>query len=220
MAGWPAEARQRLAAVSGVKRFGRGSRIIAEGEPIDALLLIAQGNVEVSISRADGRRFTYAMGWQGAIFGMLALFDGRGMPHDLDALDDATVVMIPFAAVRAELVAAPALWKPLAYDMAWRFRNLFDMVNGHALDPVPVRLAKALLRLARTEGEPGPRGVVIRLRLTQERLGELASVSRQTAMQHLNDLVASGLVAWRYGRATLLDVPGLQALAAEPPDGP
>jgi len=217
---WPAEAQRRLAAASRLRRFRRGSRIISEGEPMDAVLLIAQGNVEVSISGPDGRRFTYALGWQGAIFGMLALFDGRGMPHDLNALDDVIVVVIPFAALREELAAAPALWKPVAYDMAWRFRNMFDMVNGNALDALPVRLAKALLRLARTEGEPGPHGVVIKLRLTQEQLGELIGVTRQTAMQQVHDLVEHGLIAWRYGRATLLDVAGLQALAATPPGKP
>lgn len=217
---WPAEARQRLAAASRVRRVRRGGRIISEGEPMDAALLIAQGDIEVSISGADGRRFTYALGWQGAIFGMLALFDARGMPHDLNALSDVTLVAIPFDAIRSELAAAPPLWKSLAYDMAWRFRNLFDMVNGHALDPVPVRLAKVLLRIARTEGEPGPRGTVIKPRLTQEQLGALIGVSRQTAVQHLRDLVERGLVGWRYGRATLLDVAGLQALAAALPNKP
>jgi CRP-like cAMP-binding protein len=217
---WPAEVQRRLAGSARVRRLRRDSRIISEGEPMDAVMLIAEGDIEVSVSGPDGRRFTYALGWQGAIFGLLPLFDGRGMPHDLNALDDVTLVLIPFAAIHAELAAAPALWRSLAYSMAWRFRNLFDMVNGHTLNPVPVRLAKVLLRLARTEGEPGPRGIVIKPRLTQERLGELIGVTRQTAVQHLGDLVERGLVAWRYGRATLLDVAGLQMLAAEPPANP
>lgn len=211
---WPAAALQRLAAVSQVKRFCRGSRMISGGDRLDAALLIAQGGVEVCISGPDGRQFTYALGWQGAIFGMLMLFDGRGMPHDLNALDDVVAVQIPFRAIEAELAAAPHLWKTLAYDMAWRFRNLFDIVNGHALDAAPVRLASVLLRLARTEGEPAGEGLAIKLRLSQQRVGELIGVTRQTAMQHLHEMQKRGLIGLHYGRVTLLDPAGLQALAA------
>jgi CRP-like cAMP-binding protein len=217
---WPAEALRRLAAASRVRRYRRGSRIVSGGEPLQAALLIASGDVEVSFSRADGRQFTYALGSNGVIFGLLPLIDGSGMPHDLNALDAVTVVLIPFSAIRVELAASPALWESLAGDMAWRFRNLFNIVHGHVLDPASVRLANVLLRLAQTEGRAVSEGVAIRVRLSQARLGELVGVSRQTAMQHVHDLEARGLLDWRYGRAVLRDLPGLQALASNPPATP
>jgi CRP-like cAMP-binding protein len=211
---WPAEALRRLAAASRVRRYRRGARLVSGGEPLQAALLIASGDVEVSISSAEGRQFTYALGASGAIFGLLPLLDGRGMPHDLNALDAVTAVTIPFSAIRAELAARPALWESLALDMAWRFRNLFNIVHGHVLDPAPVRLANVLLRLAQTEGQAVPDGVAIRVRLSQARLGELVGVTRQTAMQLVHDLEARGLLAWRYGRAVVRDLPGLQALGS------
>ena len=214
---WPAEALCRLAAASRVRRYRRGARLVSGGEPLQAALLIASGDVEVSFSSADGRQFTYALGVSGAIFGLLPLLDGRGMPHDLNALEAVTVVLIPFSAIRAELAARPALWESLALDMAWRFRNLFDIVHGHVLDPAPVRLANVMVRLAQTEGEAVPEGVAIRVRLSQARLGELVGVTRQTAMQLVHDLEARGLLAWRYGRAVVLDLRGLQALGSNPP---
>lgn len=211
---WPAEALQRLAAASRVQRYRRGARLVSGGEPLQAALLIASGDVEVSFSSADGRQFTYALGASGAIFGLLPLLDGQGMPHDLNALDAVTVVQIPFSALRAELAARPALWESLALDMAWRFRNLFNIVHGHVLDPAPVRLANVLVRLALNEGQTVPEGVAIRVRLSQARLGELVGVTRQTAMQLVHDLEARGLLVWRYGRAVVRDLPGLQALGS------
>jgi CRP-like cAMP-binding protein len=217
---WPAEALHRLAAASRVRRYRRGARLVSGGETMRAALLIAAGDVEVSFSSADGRQFTYALGASGAIFGLLPLLDGRGMPHDLNALDAVTVVAIPFSAIRAELAARPMLWESLALDMAWRFRNLFSIVHGHVLDPAPVRLANVLVRLAQTEGQAVPEGVAIRVRLSQARLGELVGVTRQTAMQLVHDLEARGLVAWRYGRAVVRDLPGLQALGSQPHEIP
>lgn len=196
-------------------QFRRGSRLVSEGEAIDFALLVASGAVEVSISRPDGRQFTYALGWQGAVFGLLPMFDGRGMPHDLNALEAITAVKIPFAAIRAELDATPSLWKSFAYDVAWRFRNLFDIVHGTMLDPAPVRLASALLRLARDEGKTVPEGIAIKVRLSHERVGEMIGVTRQTAMLHLHNMEASGLISWRYGRATVRDMDALQSLASD-----
>ncbi len=208
---WPADALRRLAAASRVRRYRRGARMVSGGEPLRSALLIASGDVEVSFSSAEGRQFTYALGVSGAIFGLLPLLDGQGMPHDLNALDAVTAVAIPFSAIRAELTARPALWESLALDMAWRFRNLFSIVHGHVLDPAPVRLANVLLRLAQTEGQAVPEGVAIRVRLSQARLGELVGVTRQTAMQLVHELEARGLLTWRYGRAVVRDLPGLQA---------
>jgi len=213
---WPADALHRLASASRVRRYRRGARLVSGGEPLQAALLIASGDVEVSFSSADGRQFTYALGASGAIFGLLPLLDGQGMPHDLNALEAVTAVAIPFSAIRAELAAQPALWESLAHDMAWRFRNLFNIVHGHVLDPAPVRLANVLVRLAQTEGQAVPEGVAIRVRLSQARLGELAGVTRQTAMQLVHDLEARGLLVWRYGRAVVRDLQGLRALSSNP----
>jgi CRP-like cAMP-binding protein len=217
---WPPEVLRRLAAASRVRRYPRGARLSSTGEPMQALLLIARGDVEVSFSSADGRQFTYALGASGVLFGLLPLVDAKGMPHDLSALEPVTAVLIPFSAMHHELAARPSLWQSLALDIAWRFRNLFGIVHGHVLDPAPVRLANVLLRLAQTEGEAVPEGVAIQVRLSHERLGELAGVTRQTAMQQVHDLKARGLVSWRYGRAVVLDMAGLEALGSKQPPMP
>jgi DNA-binding FadR family transcriptional regulator len=77
-----------------------------------------------------------------------------------------------------------------------------------------------LISLAATSGIRSAAGtVVIGLRLPQERLGEMLGVSRQTATGLVRELVDDGLVHWRYGRVTLLDLPRLQAIAAEGGEG-
>jgi hypothetical protein len=49
------------------------------------------------------------------------------------------------------------------------------------------------------------------------RLGELIGFTRQTAIQLVHDMEARGLVAWRYGRAVMRDLPGFQALGSNQP---
>jgi hypothetical protein len=39
-------------------------------------------------------------------------------------------------------------------------------------------------------------------------------------MQHVHELEARGLLTWRYGRAVVRDLPGLQALGSSQPVTP
>jgi hypothetical protein len=84
-----------------------------------------------------------------------------------------------------------------------------------AFDAPLVRAASLLLGMMAQSGkgtEPGP--AVIELRLSQERLAELLGTSRQWATALVRELSKAGLVEWRYGRATVLDVQSLRSLAA------
>jgi Mn-dependent DtxR family transcriptional regulator len=44
-------------------------------------------------------------------------------------------------------------------------------------------------------------------------MAELLGVSRQWATGLVRDMCRSGLVRWRYGRVTVLDLEGLRAIA-------
>jgi CRP-like cAMP-binding protein len=59
--------------------------------------------------------------------------------------------------------------------------------------------------------DAGP--VTIDMRLSQELLAEMLAVSRQWAAQLIQEMVKEGLVQWRYGRATLLNIQRLRAIA-------
>jgi CRP/FNR family transcriptional regulator, cyclic AMP receptor protein len=82
-------------------------------------------------------------------------------------------------------------------------------------DTLQARAAQLLLGVAETAGHRPTAAVEIGLRLPQEQLGKLLGVSRQTAAGLVRDLVRDGLVRWRYGRVTLLDLPRLRALATD-----
>jgi hypothetical protein len=62
-------------------------------------------------------------------------------------------------------------------------------------------------------GQAGKDVAPIERRLSQERFVEMPGVSRQTVTTLVRAFVRQGLVHWHYGQITLLDRPGLQALA-------
>jgi hypothetical protein len=87
------------------------------------------------------------------------------------------------------------------------------------LDSPQVRAASLLMGLLAQTGKDGIGGAVtIDVRLSQERLADMLGVSRQWATAVVRELARAGIVEWRYGRVTVLDVQALRSLAAQGAD--
>ena len=219
--GWPADAVQRLAAATRVRRYRRGHRIVSRGDWIDAVHLVVEGSTSVGLTDPNGRAVVFTIHPpRERIHGIGSLVDGVAMPNDVTADEPATVLAIPIAAVRGELARAPVLWESVAIEVTARARAFVDEVRALLLRPLRPRLVGLLLWLATSSGTRSDRGTVANgPRLPQERLGEMLGVSRQTVTGLVRELAGDGLVHWRYGRVTLLDLERLQAIAAEGAQG-
>jgi CRP/FNR family transcriptional regulator, cyclic AMP receptor protein len=213
-AGWPAEAQRRLARASRAANWPRGATLIEDGAQLEAMVLV-RGPVQASVAAANGRRVIFSLAPEGALYGLAPLVDGLPMQHELSTLAPARGLLIPFAAVRAELGASPALWASVAREATSRGRHYFGLIREQAFDAPRVHMASLLLGLARSgDGPAGAGSADLSVRLSRERLAEMLGVTRQWATQLVNELTAAGLVSWRYSRVTLLDIDGLRALAS------
>lgn len=175
-----------------------------------------EGAVLSSVSSPGARRVVFKFDDSSYVYGLAALVDGLALPHDLVADGQVTVIRIPHVAVRAELTRMPSLWESIAVEVNRRGRGVNMQMQQFVFDAPLVRAASLLLgMLARSgkDGDPGP--VAIELRLPQERLAELLGTSRQWATAMVRELSKAGVVEWRYGRATVLDVQALHSLAAK-----
>lgn len=141
------------------------------------------------------------------------MFDGREMASDLIAVGRVTALVIPYAAVRAELAREPALWESVAVDAAMRARSYTDQMKRFLFDMPLVRMATLLVSLAHGGARAEDGTIAIGFHLPQERLAELLGVSRQWATGLVRDMCRSGLVRWRYGRVTVLELERLRTIA-------
>lgn len=76
--------------------------------------------------------------------------------------------------------------------------------------PAPVRLAKALLRLAKLHSEHLEDGMQIGFRLSQRELGAMTGLIRESINKHLKAWRAAGWIELSGGNVTLRDVGALQ----------
>jgi CRP-like cAMP-binding protein len=212
---WPGDVLLRLGAAARLNIHLSGTALIVNGRRCDTITVPVAGAVIASVSSPGGRRVVFKLDDAPYAYGLAALVDGLPLPHDLLADGPVTAVHIPHAAIRGELKHLPSLWESIAVEVNRRGRSVNMQMQQFVFDAPQVRAASLLLGMLARSGSDGGHGpTVIDLRLPQERLAELLGTSRQWVTAVVRELSRAGLVQWRYGRVTVLNVQALRNLAS------
>jgi CRP-like cAMP-binding protein len=197
------------------RRFRRGEVIFHEGDPGDALHVVASGAVKIVLSSEVGEEAIIATLHPGDFFGELSLLDGAPRSATATAVEATETVSLPRQTFLEEIGKRPSLRDCLLRSLAAELRRLTGHVEElHFLD-LSGRLASRLARLAR-DAEPAPERTTdgrleaqLEWPFTQSDLAAMIGATRQSVNRLLVDLVDRGLV--RIDRETLV-IPDLEKL--------
>jgi len=197
--------RSALARLVQERAYRGGQRVFMAGDAGDRLYIIKSGMVKIGVTSSDGREVTLALLGPGEFFGELALLDG--LPRSSDAV---TVDACHFLLLRRDdflqfVVTRPEIALHLLEVLSRRLRNDNDLVQDATLLDVPARLARVLLRLCTTAGQPVAHGTRITLRLTQSDLAGMAGASRESVNKCLVLYEQDGLIRRERGLIVVPD---------------
>ena len=213
---WPAAALLRLAQAATVSTHPAGTMLVEHARPMQVLLFVLDGASQATITDPNGRSVTFLYDASTLVYGLAPLLDAGDMMHELVAVDAVTAMELSFDVLRAELDAAPRLWQSLAVEMCSRYRRVSAQMTRFLFDTPRVHMASLLLSLlddAQRAAAADGQAVHIHMRLPQGRLAEMLAISRQWTSQLIQEMTRDGLLRWRYGRVTLLDLERLRAIA-------
>jgi len=194
------------------RRHSRGSLILSQGTPGDALFLIRSGQVKVGVVAEDGREVILSVLGPGSFFGEMALLDDEPRSAHVTAMEDTVLFVLRREDFRGRLTHSPELSISLLREISQRLRRADDTIASLMLLDVNGRIAHLLLELAREEG--GATGTRIGRRLTHESLGQMVGASRETVSRTMRNLVLRNVISVTRREITLLD-PGALRLAAQ-----
>ena len=172
----------RLSDAADVLELLRGDVVFEEGTNADACFVMISGRVAISNRSTDGRESMVAMMLSGDLFGEMSLFDGLGRSAEARALEDSSVLQIPYEALRAIWDDKPELLWSAVGLLSKRIRNTDEALADAFFLDVTGRTAKHLLELAGTKDE-------FEIPFTQEELAGLVGASRE----RVNKAIASFL---------------------------
>lgn len=206
---------QALAQLARERREPKGTLILSQGNPGDALFLIRSGQVKVTVVAEDGREVILSVLGPGSFFGEMALIDDEPRSAHVIAMEDTILVVLRREDFRARLAGSPGLSVSLLRELSRRLRRADDTIASLMLLDVNGRIAHLLLELAREEG--GNDGTRITRRLTHAALGQMVGASRETVSRSMRHLVLANVISVTRREITLNDAGALRLAAQQSP---
>ncbi|WP_045567935.1 Crp/Fnr family transcriptional regulator [Burkholderia ubonensis] len=210
----PPALRAALLARAALRRLPAGHALFRRGDPPCGLYAVLGGSLTIGAVDPQGKEALLTVAEPVTWFGEIALFDGLPRTHDAIALDDALLLHVPQAALLAILDATPQYWRQFALLMAQKLRLSFLSVESMSVMPAAQRLAARLLMIA--DGYGGISAGRTRIRLSQDKLAAMLSLTRQTTNQLLKSLETDGVVRLHVGEIELVDVDALRRASGLP----
>jgi CRP-like cAMP-binding protein len=218
--GWlsftPPDFRKRVLERIRLREFPRDTAVFRAGDPPGGPWVILDGAAKIEMPLPGTAPHFVHLAASGFWFGEAPLIVGNPRVVTVIVVQPSTLATLPLEDCHAILKADPAAWRWVALLSAMTTDlSLGVAVDSLLRDPAQ-RTAALLLRLAGVRSVFFPSKVALPIHLSQERLGQLVNLSRNSVTPILRDFVERGLVEVGYGVIRIVDAAGLSARAKIP----
>lgn len=173
------------------------------GEAGDHLLILLEGRVKVSLTSAEGKEAILSILEPGDVMGEMALLDGETRSATLTTMDGCSFLVLWQRDFLPFLERNPHVALKLLAGLSRRLRATNDLVGNLSFLNLPARLARILINLGQQYGKLTSAGIAIGLKLSQEELGNLVGVSRESVNRQIRIWVEADVLDYTHGTITL-----------------
>ncbi|HVY64369.1 MAG TPA: Crp/Fnr family transcriptional regulator [Gammaproteobacteria bacterium] len=198
----------RFAELLREKSYPKGSVILFEDDPGDALFIVRTGRVKVVLVAEDGREVILGLLGVGEHFGELSLIDDQPRSAHVIAMEESTLLVLRRDDFRRRVEANPSVAWSLLTELSRRLRRADGKIGSLVLLDVPGRIARMLLDAAAEGGSD-----LIEKPLTHQTIAHLIGASRETVSRAMRSFHDSGWIATDRRRIRIADRPALEQRA-------
>ncbi|MFI5310216.1 MAG: Crp/Fnr family transcriptional regulator [Gemmatimonadales bacterium] len=187
------------------KSYPKGSVILFEHDPGDALFIVREGRVKVVLLAEDGREVILGLLGVGEYFGELSLIDEQPRSAHVIAMEDSVLLVLRREDFRKRVEAnASVAWSLLA-ELSRRLRRADGQIGSLVLLDVPGRIARMLLDTADEGGGP-----LIEKPITHQTIAHIIGASRETVSRSMREFKDAGWITTERRRIRIADRAALQ----------
>ena len=172
----------------------RRTSVYLPGDPADKIYLLKRGVVKISTLTDEGKEIVMAFLHPGDVFGELAVVDPSPRDHYAEIHEDALICIFS----RRDFLKLMELYPDMAFRvtklLGLRIRRLSNRVENLLFKSAHARLAQTLLEISKEYGVKDADGILLTLKLSQQELGSLVGLSRESVNLCLSDFKRQGLV--------------------------
>lgn len=213
--GWlsltPTKFRNAVLARIQLREFAKREAVYHAGDPPGGLWVIVQGAVEFEMPPPDAAPILVHFVTPGWWFGEWPLIHDKPRRISVVTSRPSTLATLPLADCRAILKADPSSWRWIAVLASMTLDLSGGVIADLMLRDPTERTAALLLRLSGVRSGVSPAKEPFPIYLSQEKVGHLANLSRNSIIPILRDFVQRGCIVVNYGSIVVTDVSGLSA---------
>ena len=106
----------------------RGDVLFRENDKPDSLFLVTSGRIAIVNKSFIGKESVVALMENGDLFGEMGLFDDRGRSAEARALEESSVIEVPFKPIKALYEKDPSLLWEVVKMLVDRLRNMDEVL--------------------------------------------------------------------------------------------
>ncbi len=189
--------------------------VFARGDAGRDVYLVIKGRVRLSVLTAEGRELSFAHAETGQIFGEIAVLDGGERTADATAVGKVTALTLSKAALQRLIESNIGLREGVIRFLCNRLREADQQLEGIALYPIEIRLARFFLAATRQKEGPDIEGkIMLSLPISQSELALLIGASRPKVNAALALLESSNAIERGEGGKFTCDIDQLEDMTA------
>jgi CRP-like cAMP-binding protein len=202
-----------IAVSATLARHRAQATIFQQGDPGSSLMAVISGRVKICTYSVDGRELVLNIIDRGGLFGEIAVLDGQPRTGNAVAIEDTELLVLERARLLPFLAANPEIATRLIAILCQRLRQTSEALEDTVLRDAPSRVARGLLRLAKTFGKQEAAGLRLDIKLSQQQIGNLIGISRESINRYIVDWTRARYLEVKGGFITIKDTAALESLS-------
>ena len=186
----------------------------AQGEPAESIALVQLGHLKLGQVNAEGNETLVRFIGPGDVYGAIALAPGKRYPVSATAVAATRALVWARATIAVLADRIPQIRANLFEEVTRRMSVVLNAAQDLATEAAPLRIARALRRLAEHGGEVSPSGIRIVHPVTRQEIAELTGTTLFTVSRLMSKWESEGLLHSGRGTVTVVDPEALELAAA------
>ena len=172
------------------KQLKKGEILLVEGKMLAFLGIVNRGRLKAYTIGLNGKQQILYFFTLGDFFGEHTLFSPMPVRYTLEAQEDTGICMIQSIRFQPFLKAHPNLALDMIRELALRLDTLENNVVSLSSIPAQERVYELLSEFARDYGTKTEEGILVKIPMTREEIGNRLGLTRETISRQFAQLVS------------------------------
>lgn len=193
------------------RKYKKNKIIFMEGEPAEAVFFVKNGKIKISKNTLDGKEHIIHIMTGGEVFAEACLFGISPYPANAEATEDSEVYLIKNSDLGKLLESSPKTAIQIIKVMSKRLNLVSSQIENLALRDAYGKTASLIIQLLKDEDKVARDGVVLKINLSRQDMGNMVGLTRETLTRALTRLKNDRAIEINRDEIKVLDLEKLKS---------